>query len=532
MTTLTGTGTLIRFILRRDRWRLPIWILGIVGFFLLVAASFPSIYPTDQERQARARLMENPTALAFRGPGHGMEDYTYGAMLAHELMGYAAIATALMSIFLVVRHTRTEEESGRLELVRAAVVGRDAPPVAAVTIVIMANLTIAALFAGLLQVVPGDYSLAGSLAFGMSIASVGIVFAAVAAVTAQLSESGRGASSMAALVLGATYLLRAIGDVQENALSWLSPVGWAQATRPFVDERLWPLTLPVLATVVLLGAVFVLISRRDVTAGILPSRPGPARASRTLTTPVGFALRQQRGGLIGWLIGIAVVGMAFGSLVGDVEAFIEDNPQLEDVLRMAEGVSLVESFLGFLILVLSFLVTGFAIQAALRARSEENEGRAEPLLSTALSRVRWLGSYLIVSLLGSGLILIAGAASLGGTAALDQRDPGLLWGSLGAAAALIPAMWVAAGLGALLFGFLPRLLFVPWLLLIYGAFIGLFGEMVQAPGWMFDVSPWEHAPDWPGIAFLTLSTALTLVLALIIIGGGLYGFRNRDLDTA
>jgi ABC-2 type transport system permease protein len=529
MASTTGTWTLIRFILRRDRIRIPIWIVGIVGFFLLVAASFPTIYPTEQERQARAQLMENPTAMAFRGPGYGFDDYTYGAMLAHELMGYAAIAVALMSIFLVVRHTRTEEETGRQELVRASVVGRYASPVAALTVVVAVNLVIVGLFAGLLQVIPGDYSMHGALAFGLGLAAVGIVFAGIGAVASQLSEFGRGASGMAVLALGSFYLVRAVGDVQDNVLRWLSPIGWAQATRPFVDERWWPLLIAAGFAVLVIAVAFILINRRDVGAGIFPEKPGPANAGPRLAHPVGFALNQQRGGLIGWTVGVAIIGFAFGSLIGDIEAFVDDNPQLEEFMATGEA-TLMDGFLGLVVMVMAFMATGFAVGSAMRPRSQETDGLAEPLLTTGLPRVSWLRGYLLVSMLGSAVILLVGSAALGAVAALDQNDISLFTGSLGAALAYLPAIWLVTGLTAALFGALPRLLVIPWLVLIFGVFIGLFGDMLNVPGWAKAFSPFDHVPDLPGGAVEPWSIAMLLVVATLLIALGQYSFRNRDLE--
>jgi ABC-2 type transport system permease protein len=532
MKSLTGTWTLIRFILRRDRIRIPIWIIGIVGFFLLLAVSFPEIFPTEQERQARAQLMSNPTAIAFRGPGFGLEDYTYGVIMAHELMGYGMIAVALMSIFLVVRHTRAEEESGRLELVRSSIVGRYAPPVAALTVAIGANVVIAGLFAGLLPMAHSDYSTSGALAFGLATGSVGIVFAAVGAITAQLTEYGRGASSMAALVLGASYLIRAVGDVQENWISWLSPFGWGQQMRPFVDELWWPLALPMGISLLLLASVFLLINRRDVGAGILPQKPGPARASDMLVNPVGFVFRQQRGSIIGWALGVVVIGVAFGTLIGEVEGFIADNPQIADFLDATGAASPIDGFLGLLVMIMAFLATGFAVSSAMRPRAEESEGRAEPVLSTALARPRWLGSYLTVAMAGSATILLAGAASLGIMAAADQGDSGLLTGTLGAALAYIPAIWLVIGIAAALFGARPGLLVLPWIVLIFAVFAGLFADMVNMPNWARVLSPFEHVPDLPGGTFEIWPIAILAFLAALLIGIGQASFRSRDLEMS
>ena len=89
----------------------------------------------------------------------------------------------------------------------------------------------------------------GSLLYGASVAAVGLAFTGVGLVAAQVTEHARGAVGIGLAVLGVAFLLRAIGDVAENGLSWLSPIGWAQATNAFGDERWWPL-LPA----VLLGA--------------------------------------------------------------------------------------------------------------------------------------------------------------------------------------------------------------------------------------------------------------------------------------
>jgi ABC-2 type transport system permease protein len=86
------------------------------------------------------------------------------------------------------------------------------------------------------------------------------------------------------------------------------------------------------------------------------------------------------------------------------------------------------------------------------------------------------------------------------------------------------------GLAATLFGALPRLLAIPWLVLIYGSFVGLFGDMVQLPGWMFNLSPYEHVPDLPGGSVEPLSIAILALLALLLIVVGQWTFRYRDLE--
>jgi len=58
----------------------------------------------------------------------------------------------------------------------------------------------------------------------------------LAAVAAQLAAGARAARGMAIGVLGAAYLLRAVGDAGGASgpgwLTWLSPLGWTELARP------------------------------------------------------------------------------------------------------------------------------------------------------------------------------------------------------------------------------------------------------------------------------------------------------------
>src|SRR5690625_1863915 len=218
--TLTGLGTLVRFNLRRDRIRIPAWVLGIAITMAATAASYPGLYPTDAERAAAAVTIDNPGTTALIGAIYSPEDYTYGVMLGHNTLALGGVIAALISILLLVRHTRAEAESGRAELVRSSVVGRHATAAAALIIVVGTNVLLAAaltLSLGLLGV--ESITWAGSLLYGCAMASVGLVFAGVAAVTVQLAEHARAATGSAGLVLAAAFVLRAAGDVADERLS-------------------------------------------------------------------------------------------------------------------------------------------------------------------------------------------------------------------------------------------------------------------------------------------------------------------------
>lgn len=210
---------------------------------------------------------------AMYGPAFDLT--SAGGFTASRIGGFAAAFIALMSLLAVVRHTRAEEEAGRLELLRSAVVGRHAPLAAALLVTIGANVVLAAIV--IIGLISENVPLAGALALGLGFVGCGIVFAGIGAVTAQISENARPARGMAASVLGVAYLLRAVGDGSDTApwLSWLSPVGWTQQTRAFAGERWWALGIPLVVGAALIALGVSLEARRDFGAGLRPSALGP-----------------------------------------------------------------------------------------------------------------------------------------------------------------------------------------------------------------------------------------------------------------
>jgi ABC-2 type transport system permease protein len=541
MTTVTrsgtrpfaGTGPLVRFQLRCDRVRIPAWLAGIALVQVAGAASFPDIYPTAADRQLQAAIVgDNPAIRAMAGPGHGLDDYTYGAMVSNEFLGMMAVVVALMSVLLLVRHTRTEEETGRAELVRAAVVGRYAHLAAALVTVALANLGLGLLLAvGLGSLGIESMGWSGSFVFGAALAGVGLVFAGVAAVAAQVSAYGRAAAGLAGAGIGAAYGLRALGDVAGNGLSWLSPIGWAQATAPYVDNAGWVLLLPVAATVALMLLAFVLSDRRDLAAGLGRQRPGRATGSRWLVTPLGFAWRLQRASFLWWSVAMLLVGLAYGSSVDILEEYA-DNEVIQNLLAAVGGATLTESWLSMIVGLCAMVCAAFAITAALRPRREETSGRAEAVLATALSRVRWAGTHLVVALAGGVVLLAVTGAALGGAGALVTGDAGLVLPVLAASLAYAPAVWLAAGLAVAAYGLAPRATGLAWALLAYAILVHYLGGLLGLPQWMLNLSPYTHVPAMPVEAFTVRPLLALTALAAGLVAAGAYGLRRRDLATA
>ncbi|MFI2286490.1 ABC transporter permease [Streptomyces niveus] len=527
-----GTGTLIRFGLRRDRVRIPVWILALSLGTLATAGEFTTLYSTAKERATAVSSMDSPAALAMTGPRHYLDDYNIGAMMGHQLLGFMAVLVGLMSVLIVTRHTRNEEETGRAELVRSTVVGHHAHLASALVVATVANLALAALLTlSVLSTGVEGIGTGEALLYGLAHAAVGLVFAGVAAVTVQITAHTRGASGMALAVIGVAYVLRASGDVGNDALSWLSPIGWAQRTYVFVDNRWWPLLLCLALAALTAAAGFVLSTRRDVGAGLRSARLGRRTASDALTRPIGFALRLHRATLLGFAAGLFVVGVMYGSILGEAADMMKDIEQVQEALAKIGGASVAESFASMVMVVVAVVAAVYVVMATLRPRAEESAGRAEPLLATGLSRDRWVGSHVAVALAGGTALLLVAGLGFGLAGAASVGDGGLVLRLVGAALAYAPGLWVTVGVAVALFGWYPRAGAAAWIVPVYAFLVGYLGSILQFPDWMNDLSPFGHVPKLPAADMSWPPLLVLTAVAAGLIWLGLAGFRRRDLET-
>lgn len=527
MRHLAGTSTLVRLVLRRDRLRLPVWILAILALVYLSAAAVADAYATAAQREAYAATVgASPTAQAMGGPPFGLS--TIGGILVYETSMSALIGVALMAIFLTVRHTRADEDEGRTEMLRSTVVGRYAPNAATFVVLAGASLVIGAGVGFSVLSVEG-IAVGGALVFGASIAAFGIVFASIASVAAQLMSHGRSATGLSVSLLGLAFVLRAIGDVGNSAWSWLSPMGWSQQVAAFDKNRWWPLLISVALSVVLLTVAAVLVARRDLGAGVVPPRPGPPVASRLLGGPTGLALRLQRGSIIGWGIGVFVFGLIFGSFSQDLLKLVEDNPTLAQYFAAAGSASLVDSYFAVALLITSLLAAAFAVASVLRIRGEESSGRAEQMLATRMSRAWWLFGSLAVSLFGTVVVLLAGGLGIGLAHAWVSDDMGVVLPLVGQTLVYLPAVLLLGALAVLLIGVLPRWAALAWVALAFSFVIGYLGGLLDPPRWLADLSPFSHTPQAPAEVVTATPLLVLSLLVVLAVAAGAVGLRQRDM---
>ena len=346
--------------------------------------------------------------------------------------------------------------------------------------------------------------------------------------TAQITVSARGARGIAGAVLAVCFVVRGIGDVADNAITWFSPLGWALMSQPYGAARWW-----VLAPLVLLaGACFLLASwltaHRDAGGGLLHPRPGAPRARPSLSTASGLAWRLQRGSVFWWAVGLGLFGALAGVIGPEVNTMLESNPELQQFFDVTGG-SPSDAFLATMFALLAVTASGFAVASVNRLHTEEAAGRAEALLATGLSRTRWaLGSLLVTLLSTVGLMLLAAVAAAVGFVVTDAEFAG--FGSIVAAGAvLIPGALVLASVAVLINGWWPRRTPLAFLVVVF-AFVQVYlGALLSFPDWLNALSPFDHLPSMPVEPFAAASTFSVLALALGLSVLGIVGLRRRDM---
>lgn len=518
---------LLRHFLRRDRWMLLAWSIGITLLYWSQAVSVKGLYATQAEFDRAAVAMEANTAfVAMTGPARALN--TIGGQVTWQATAFGAITIGLMSMFLVVRHTRAEEESGRDEMLRAAAVGRRATTVATVLVALVANLLTGTLVT--LSLVTFPLAAPDSVALGVGLAAVGMVFAGVALLAAQLTSSPRAAYGLTGAVIGAAYVLRAIGDVGSSGLTWLSPIGWYQGMHAFSGVRWWPLALLVLAAAATVAAAAWTFGRRDHGAGVLVARPGPERADHLLGTPLGLAWRLQRGALVGWSLGLLLTGLAYGSLGTDIGDLLGDSETTQDMFVQG-GADLVEGFYATSIVMLALMSCGYAVSTALRPRHDESAGHAEILLATGLSRRQWLLAQVAFTVAGCALVVTAAGLGLGVGYALTTGDGSAVGTYLLATLPYLAPVLVLSAVARLLFGLRARAAVLAWVGLLFAVVVLLFGQVLQIPEWLQDVSPFHHLALVPAEDFRWAPFLALLAVAAVLSGAGQLLFRRRDIEV-
>lgn len=522
-----GTLNLFRFYLRRDRFILPVWILLPL---LLIAGQISFIGSMADWREFMAELSANALTNAILGPIVPLSKE--GAVLWRGML-QSSIAVMIGSSFTAIRHTRSDEESGRYELIYGNGKGRYAS-ITAAALISFAGSFISALFVFIIMIISG-FSLTGSLLAGLTLCAVGLFFTGIGIFLSQIfQESGSSRGFILAL-----YFLSMVPMMINNVAGgstfwiWLAPEAWFRITEPFGGNNFSTLLVFVVLSIIPIAIAYYLMDNRDLGRGVFKEKHGQ-EDSVGLNSPLALSFRQHNKNLIIWCVGMAFIGGAVGFITPSISENISE--MLVDMSTWAETMSKLGNREGFVSVVIYImgLMAGtsvYGIATVLNLKKEESEHFAEVLLARPVSRIKWMSSYLIIAYTGSAVILLILGASVGLGWGYSSGDMSLVSKAIVMSLTKIPSVWVIIGMAALLYGWLPRISAVlAWLFL--GLFIAI--EMLWEAGivgWSaMELTPFGYAHysiPIDDLSFFSLS--LLVMLSIILTLVGLAGFKNRNI---
>jgi ABC-2 type transport system permease protein len=502
-------------------------LFGLIAYANVVG--YRDSYTTVRERLEFARSFgENNAIRLFYGIPHDL--LTVSGYTAWRVGGLLSIFAALWGSLAAVRALRTEEESGRQELVLAGALTRRTALYAAFAAIAVGLVILwAGAFLGLLA---DSLPVGGSAYLALAIVSPAAVFVGIGALASQLAPTKRLALELGNGALAVALALRVVADTSASLawLRWVTPLGWAEELRAFTGPRPLVLLAPLCATTLLLIAVQRIALRRDVGSGLLsPADSAPPRMT-LLSSPTAYALRAERSTLVAWLVGTGFFAVIVGLLSTSFNTR-NISPNLLHQLRKLGGASIVTpaGALGFYFLFFVLIVALFACSQIAAARREEAEERLETLLAQPVDRRGWLLGRLALAVGGgAALALAAGVLTWAGAASQHAGVP--LARMLEAALNCMPAGLLFLALGALAFALLPRAAAG----IAYGAvcvaFVWeLFGSLLSAPTWLLELSPFHHVGLVPAQP-LQVGDALVMVAIALALGlAAVWAFARRDL---
>ena len=529
MKRLTNTGTLFRFALRRDRLFLPLWIIGVAAFAILCAPLFTQVAKSAAELAMYAETMRNPAMIALCGPLYA-EPYTYGIMYTQLMTVWILILIGVMNIFLVARHTRKDEEDGKLEVMLSLPVGRMAILTSARLVTVLANFLIG-LFCALGLAILGieSMTMSGCFLLGGLFFAVGMFFAAVAMLFSQLCATSRGMISGCFLTLGAFYLVAAMGNVSGGVMVYFSPFSIVFKSAPFAGNYIWPVFAVLVVTIMIASIAIRLSTTRDLGAGLLPQKRGRAHAQASLSSPFGLAFRLTRKTAVAWIIIMFILGMSYGSVFGDFETFISQSEMLQMILATGTGENMILSFMTYITLVMSLVTSIPVINCILKLRSEEKNNRLESIYARSVSKTGQLLPYISIAIILSVVLQLALSFGMWLSASAMMEDSLPFMDVMMAGIVKLPGIWLFAGISVLLTGLLPKLTSLVWVYFGASFFVVYVGRIMDIPEIFTKLSAFGALPNYPIDEFQIIPFAAVTVTAMVLLAIGSVLYEKREV---
>lgn len=524
MSSTANLPRMTRLALHQEiRW-IPISVVVFALTYLATLKQLSDLAGTVADRRGMQQsLAGNPALQLMLGPLDNIE--TVASTTSWRIGLFMLTAFGVLIAFTVNRHTRREEESGQLELAGSAAVGRLSPLVAAVVVALVLTVLTA-----LVTAVPflgyGATAHQVILQIGQYVA-VAVAVTGTTLLVAQLATTARLVSSItSALVLGG-YLVRGAADTNDSLawLRWTNPIGWAQTMDPYGSGSWWGLCWSVLLGGAGLAAAVALRDRRDLGAGIIAPRAGPAGSTGLPSVPAVLWQAQWRT-FAGWVVGVAVFALIVGSLVSSVADTSGVPPQFQVYLRKIGGSgALTGAFLAAMAAFFSATIAFWLVSLVADLRRWEARGQLELALSAARSRRSWVVTTVVMGVAGTVVLLVVAASCV----ALLSHSQLAATEVFKALLIQAPAAWLIFAIALAIFAGRPAWTPAGWVIAALAFLIAELGVAFGLPGWVLDLAPFTHTPRVPQVPITWTPLVLLSTAAVALVVAAALAFDRRDI---
>jgi len=522
--TFAGFWRYFRFTLRHNLVRYLVWIAVVISLLAYVCIFYKTEFDTQAKLNEFAVIGSSSGMAAMIGKISSMA--TLGGAVWTKIWMTLAMTLSIGMVFQVTRGARADEENGRSELFRSRPLGIHSTLTAVVSGALFLCLII-----GILAILtcvgvgldPAGTGITGSVVFGLSLIACGWLGVGIGALTNQLSASASLANATGSTAIVACYALRMIGDMRNNALIWISPIGWGEKMAPWAENKGWLFILFIALTSVLITVSFMIESRRDYGSGILKDRKGNSEAKPLMLHSWGLILHLYKGSIIAWSVGMVLAGLMFGSVAKSMVDLLSNMK-----VPMLTGNS-VTALLGLLLCFIGLVAVVLPMQIMTGLRSDEAKGLTESQLAGRMSRGRLIIERLAVACFAAVLLLLLGGLSFGASYGAVANDMSQTWRLALDALIYLPGIIAITGFVALLFGFIPRATIpVTWFLYAAMYFAVLLKDALKLPKLVFYMIPFTGTPKVPYESFNPAVLGF-VAAAATFVSLGMLGLRKRDV---
>ena len=541
---LAGYGSVFGKTIRDSR-RATIAVGVGLGLALIgVSAAIVSQFATPASRHEIGAVVAAVPPILQGLAGKPVNVETLGGYLQYKYGTFFPLVVSLWSILALSGTLAAEARRGSLEFVAAnpmtrrrialeKLLGHVTSLVIAMAVIFVSLVIAGGAFAKL----PGDaFGVATAAGYAIWLGLLALAAGSVAFALAPVLGRGSAAGIAGAITFGGFLL-----NGYQAAIPSLAPLanltwfGWTSDHLPLAGQFDWaPLILVAILVIVLCAVGIEAFVRRDLGATSAIPWPGLPRALAGIHGPAGRTARENLPTALAWGIGLGLFGLL---IAGSGRSFVEQLGSAPDFQRLLGNIfpgidiGTVGGFLQLVFVEFGLVLVGLAAATLVGGwASDESSGRLEFLLATPRDRVRWLISGALG--IGSGIVVIAVLCAIG----------------IGIGTASSGGDLVTPVLGSLVLG-----LFALALAGIGIAVGGLVGPRAAAPAvailtivtWLIDIiSPALGLPD--AVHELALSShfglpmvgvwdgtgvAASLILAVVGVAIGAWGFARRDLDS-